>query len=348
MSDGDPGPHDYAAILEVVSNAWRETAPRDTFALDRELGDTGIDSLKAMELVLRLERQLGRKISYGLLSPVTTPVSLATGIAHEAGGVPAVPGGRPSLFFMTGLGGHQLRMVHAWQAKLPQFAFILVDAPGLDQPRSVLTDLKATALQVADDIAQRQPEGDIRLAGYSFGGALAYEVAGHLIARGRRIAFLGLIDVFPPHGVLRRLFNALRSPQVLRRRLKNRVPGLRRQDRLTDNHSLLMDAAIRMDAWALASRLARSDRSPSANMIAADRLALHHLRLQSIRYWRPAALDVPVLLVVTSDGVTARAPDFWSKLCADLRVVEVEGTHQNLAAGPAADGLVESFERALR
>jgi thioesterase domain-containing protein/acyl carrier protein len=337
-------PSEYSSLLAVVSEAWRATVPHDPFALDRELADTGIDSLKAMELALRIERQIGRSIDYGLLEPTTTPASLAAGLCADQPIGP--PDDRPSLFFMTGLGGHQFHMVDAWQARLPQVACVLIDAPGLDQPREILTDLQATAVRVADDIARRQPSGAIRLAGYSFGGALGYEVSRLLIARGRAIAFLGLIDVYPPDGLLGRIVKALRAPRYLAGKLLNRVPRFRRAERRRQDASWLMDAAMRMDAMNLASRLARS--GPSATDTAtADRLALHHLRLKALRCWRPDPLEVPALLVATDDGIVHGASEFWCKLIPGIEIVTIAGKHRNLAAGPSAENLVKAFERRL-
>ena len=43
-----------------------------------------------------------------------------------------------------------------------------------------------------------QPEGPYSLAGFSFGGLLAYETACRLTAGGHPVAFVGLIDVVPP------------------------------------------------------------------------------------------------------------------------------------------------------
>ena len=39
-----------------------------------------------------------------------------------------------------------------------------------------------------------QPEGPYRLAGYSFGGAVAFEMAQQLVARGKTVSLLGMFD----------------------------------------------------------------------------------------------------------------------------------------------------------
>ena len=47
-------------------------------------------------------------------------------------------------------------------------------------------------------IRQVQPAGPYRIAGWSFGGVLAYEIARQLLAHGQAVEFLGLIDAFCP------------------------------------------------------------------------------------------------------------------------------------------------------
>ena len=56
----------------------------------------------------------------------------------------------------------------------------------------------AMAARHLRQILQVQPQGPYRIAGWSFGGVLAHEIAAQLLARGERVEFLGLIDAFCP------------------------------------------------------------------------------------------------------------------------------------------------------
>ena len=53
-------------------------------------------------------------------------------------------------------------------------------------------------------LAAALPEGPVRLAGYSFGGLVAFEMARRLSRAGREVTFLGLLDVRPPAASLTR------------------------------------------------------------------------------------------------------------------------------------------------
>jgi thioesterase domain-containing protein len=209
--------------------------------------------------------------------------------------------------------------------------------------------LSATAMEVAAEIARRQPDGDIRLMGYSYGAALAYEVASQLQAHGRRVAFLGLIDLLPVRGILLRLAYALCSPAALGRKLAARLPRLDRARQAPATQTLLIQAAIRLDAHGLASRLARAkaDRE-GLDTAAADWLEIHHCRAQALHRWRPVPIDVPALLIASDDGVLAGSPHFWRSRIAGLKVARVTGSHHDLNAGPANTSAAKLLREGLQ
>jgi thioesterase domain-containing protein/acyl carrier protein len=340
MSDDD-------ILFNAVRDAWRATLPNGKFEPDLTLADAGVDSLKAMELVLRIERALDYKIPYALLTAETTPRSLALGLSGA--GRQALSVDKPLLFFMTGVTGHSLDMVRSWQKVVEEMQVTPVDAPGLDRPRALLADLPATAAAVAADIARRQPAGDIRLMGGSYGAALAYEVASQFQIQGRRVAFLGLIDLLPIRGVFLRLVHALCSPAALRRKLVARLPRPDRAKQGSATGSLLIQAAIRFDARHLASRLARAKaKREGLDNAMADRLEIHHWRAQALHRWRPAPINVPALLIASDDGVLAGSPDFWRCRIAGLKVVRVAGSHHDVTASPSNSNAVHLLREGLQ
>ena len=57
-------------------------------------------------------------------------------------------------------------------------------------------NIKALASHHVRDILSIQPEGDYLLAGYSFGSLVAYEIAKQLEEKGKKVAFLGILDMY--------------------------------------------------------------------------------------------------------------------------------------------------------
>ena len=62
---------------------------------------------------------------------------------------------------------------------------------GTDEP---LSSLEAIAAYYIDQIAQKNPAGPYRLAGYSFGGIIAYEMSRQLQAAGKWVELLAVFD----------------------------------------------------------------------------------------------------------------------------------------------------------
>jgi arthrofactin-type cyclic lipopeptide synthetase C len=70
--------------------------------------------------------------------------------------------------------------------------------PAVPPNEPTLHTVHAMAERMVNFIQQVQEAGPYRLAGWSFGGVLAYEIAQQLLNRGHRIEFLGLMDSFCP------------------------------------------------------------------------------------------------------------------------------------------------------
>jgi arthrofactin-type cyclic lipopeptide synthetase C len=66
------------------------------------------------------------------------------------------------------------------------------------EPR--LDTIPSMAQRLVNLLQQVQAAGPYRLAGWSFGGVLAYEIAQQLLDQGHQVEFLGLMDAFCPHG----------------------------------------------------------------------------------------------------------------------------------------------------
>jgi thioesterase domain-containing protein len=86
--------------------------------------------------------------------------------------------------YAYGIAGHLGREQPAWGVQ-PS------DPPSECQSYLPLEEL---ARRYADDLCALQPDGSFRLAGYSFAGVLAYEIACQLVDRGRQVKLVAVID----------------------------------------------------------------------------------------------------------------------------------------------------------
>jgi thioesterase domain-containing protein len=69
-----------------------------------------------------------------------------------------------------------------------------LQATWLNSADSSQTSVEAIAAQYVEEIRHIQPHGPYRLAGYSVGGLIAYEMANQLIGDDESVEFVGMID----------------------------------------------------------------------------------------------------------------------------------------------------------
>ena len=69
--------------------------------------------------------------------------------------------------------------------------------PGLDGRRAVATSIEELATSCIQAIRTVQPDGPYLLAGYCFGGVVAFEVAHQMQQAGTKCSFVGVVDAVP-------------------------------------------------------------------------------------------------------------------------------------------------------
>jgi acyl-CoA synthetase (AMP-forming)/AMP-acid ligase II len=213
------------ALEARVARAWQRclgSAPRAA----ESFFDAGGDSLAFLGFRLALERIVGRRLPYDTVRMDMTVAELAAAVAAPpAAPVVARPAGPPTVLLFPGQA-----------ADLPDLAAIRAGCTGIDFVLWEYPDWRAVAraggtlepmIEAGVALALRSfpPGTPILLAGYSFGGGLAYAVALRLAALGRPVAHLFILDtdlvssaVPPPGGS-----GTPRRRRSLRERLERRL-----------------------------------------------------------------------------------------------------------------------------
>ena len=101
-----------------------------------------------------------------------------------------------TVFLFPGILGEDRRLRQFCTSLADIYRFEVIQYPGIRGRTSELFDIDALADAMACLIEHRCPQGEISIAGYSFGGCVAYEVCCILQRRGRAIKRVLLID--PP------------------------------------------------------------------------------------------------------------------------------------------------------
>lgn len=192
-----------------------------------------------MRLVDAIERTFGVRLPLDTFWFRARTVRAIAGLLRDASGrvrwplrVPIRAGGsRPPLFCVHTIGGNLFHYFELARALPDDQPVIGLNAVGVGGGEPARTSVEAIAADCIAAMREQQPHGPYRIAGFSSGGTVAFEMAQQLRAAGEDIAFLGLLDTWAP-GVYRRP-----AGSGLIGRLRARLRPLLQRDRIT--HALL-------------------------------------------------------------------------------------------------------------
>jgi len=225
-------------------------------------------------------------------------------------------------------------------------------APSPSEPP--LRTVEGMAARLVRMIREVQPSGPYRLAGWSFGGVLSYEVAAQLIGRDEVVELVGMFDSGCPVGFVA----AASAPAEARdARLEHALilHALRAADTTADGRGAEPDeelaAAGDDDLETFVHKCRDQGLLPRHVTVAQARAVRDRLRGQEAAWAEYSPQPVPVLvhqfpaadtpLADPTRGWGAFHPEGW------LRVTPVPGTHLSMMRAPNAATLGEVLSRAL-
>jgi thioesterase domain-containing protein len=349
------------ALDQAVKRAWTETLPRVSYGPTIEWADAGADSLDTLHLILRLETYLGRKVPFDLITPDMTPRSLTRQLLdepapHDDGAKPH-NSEKPPIFLIPGVFGDEPIFADFRRSLSSHGRLQTLELPDLDCPASLLSDMVATGRFAATEIARRLPQGNILLAGYSFGGCVALEATAFLLAQGRQVVFLGLLDPVAPFSVddnrvqePKRQATSWRQYQLRWRPIfKKLLPHFEEDmfgyiDRLVLAVLVQLKAFDRGRRWILSAR----HRVSLEGFVRRRNYLLGQLRLTALKRWRPSSLDVPTLLVMCEKSHTSGSSHLWPRFCSNLNILRLPVRHREIFEPQALDRLAPAFVEAVK
>jgi thioesterase domain-containing protein/acyl carrier protein len=170
----------------------------------------GADSLAGLTMTGALAGWLGRDLPATLIWDYESIDAIAEALASDQtptynaapdGVIEFQPRGNlPPVFFMPGIGGHPVTFAALASHLGPDQPSYGLCVPGLNGTVPPLTSVEEVAAVMVQNIRIVQPRGPYQLAGYSFGGLLAYEAAQQLTAAGQTVSMLAIYDTYTPAG----------------------------------------------------------------------------------------------------------------------------------------------------
>jgi phthiocerol/phenolphthiocerol synthesis type-I polyketide synthase D len=331
----------------LVAAAWEEVLGRAGFGVTDRLDAADCDRAAAGRVSEVLSRSSGRRVSADelLANPTIERQAALVREPDSASRSPLRPlhdgdGTAPLFVFHPG-GGNTLVYRQLVEQLHPSLTVW-----GLDRLTGVFT-VEHRAERYVELLRQAQPSGPYRLAGWSFGGALAYETARRLQASGDRIELLAMIDTIlplpdPPE---------MSEIQVLERRFQ-RFAGFM-EDSYGKPLALPYERMARLDDDAQTDVLIETILEaglidPVAGAAIIEHQRTSYLDVRALDRYRPGRIDGPVVLYsardVQTDGM--RDPRFdrrdpargWDAVCGEqLEVVIVPGHHLSVLDPPHVD-----------
>ncbi|MDX7989230.1 amino acid adenylation domain-containing protein, partial [Xenorhabdus sp. 12] len=201
--------HGYAAprgeIEITLAQIWQDLLGLEQIGRHDHFFELGGHSLLAIQLLNRMREQnmeisLTTLFTYPTLSDLalTFDKGLTMSVSpFDANPVPLSPAGSLlPLFLVHETSGDPLvysPLAALLPPELPVYALQALGIHTLDNPPTSIEALAACHILAMRRV---QPQGPYRLAGWSIGGLIAYEIAQQLISQGDVVEFLGMIDSY--------------------------------------------------------------------------------------------------------------------------------------------------------
>jgi acetoacetyl-CoA synthetase len=184
----------------VLTQLWEDVLGIAPIGRDEDFIDIGVSSISALQLLRRLEAEVGMPLPVTFMYNARTIARMAAQLQKREFGdgsdlvvINPRGSGRP-LFIVHGIGGNVMALAKLGRSISHDGPVYAIKARGLSGQEPPLDSVPAMAEAYLESIRTIQPSGPYLLAGHSFGGLVAFEMARQLRILDERAALTILLD----------------------------------------------------------------------------------------------------------------------------------------------------------
>jgi amino acid adenylation domain-containing protein len=349
----------WTGLEKRLAALWREVLGVSNVGLSDNFFEAGGESLRATRLIARIAEEFKTDVPLAAFLRSPTVAQLASQLEHGS----FMDDSTPEL-------GEQVIPLRRGGSRTPLFCISstvddaycyrhVVKYMSVDRPVFVvrnqmrdgekLPSIEELADRVCDAVSSTTVDVPCILAGYCFGGILAFEAGRLLRSRGQDVRRVVLFDTPAPG--YPRLLRSYRRYWRQMREIARAGNGQGLEPRDIKTHMGWMSRRLGRKAQAQVKQMLpraglNSFAAPAADLAARNELCVRMFKA------KPAAVPV-VQFLARDEKVSARILEdarlSWRDLCGgDFEVHTVEGDHETLFLEPYAKGLAAALDRVLQ
>jgi thioesterase domain-containing protein/acyl carrier protein len=348
-TDGEHAPPRDSMELRLAA-IWERMLGVNRIGIRDNFFELGGHSLIAVATVVEIEREFSCRLPLASFIRYPTIEELAILVRSERAGIPPsylVPikstGSERPLYCVHRLGGTILiyrPLAEVFPASRPLLA---LEAPGLNGEVEPLETVQEVADCYVQLIREHQPQGPYLLAGASFGGIVAFEMAHQFVRMGESVPFLGIFDTS--------FVTGNRMAQKTRWRAARFIGG-----RLRKHAAALW--GIPVSHWpayirerASSAKRALVDREDEYSQLPEAYRAVIRANERALSLYEPTAYAGSVVLFRAMSGEGVRGPDGtmgWGNVASGgVKTYDVPGNHLSILNEPNVQELARIVTKCL-
>ncbi|OYZ49667.1 MAG: hypothetical protein B7Y15_10045 [Bacteroidetes bacterium 24-39-8] len=204
-----------SSMEHIIAKIWASILSKQKVGIRDDFFELGGHSNLAVLAMIRLEKETGIRLPIAAIFQSPTVEELAKlvlnqgngqllGVADNAAIVPLKPfGNKPPLMIIHGFNMSVLMFMPIARQLDHMQPVYGIQPKGLHKLESPLMTMEEIAAEYIQEMLEKVPSESYALAGYSFGGFVAFEMAKQLRAMGKKVTMLAMFDCNAETGYFR-------------------------------------------------------------------------------------------------------------------------------------------------